>query len=75
MTENHVKISCKDVWKVFGNYSPELFDILIDSPEKAGESELTSQCTVAVREANIDILKLTQTIMKTRKKSRSTATS
>ena len=55
MRENHIKVSCKDVWKVFGNYPPEIFDILVSRPEEAEKSDITSQCTVAVREANIDI--------------------
>ena len=55
MREKHVKLSCKDVWKVFGNYPPDLFDILVNRPEETERSDITSQCTVAVREANIDI--------------------
>ncbi len=55
MREGHVKVSCKEVWKVFGNYPHELFDILVNRPEEVEKNDIASQCTVAVREANIDI--------------------
>ncbi|UCG14812.1 MAG: glycine betaine/L-proline ABC transporter ATP-binding protein [Deltaproteobacteria bacterium] len=50
-----VKISCRDVWKVFGEYPPELFEKLISCSDEAKLSDITARCTVAVREANLDI--------------------
>jgi glycine betaine/proline transport system ATP-binding protein len=56
MMQISAKIRCNDVWKVFGNCPPELFDLLTKGPDEAEERNLTSKCTVAVREADLSIL-------------------